>query len=295
MTGNIAYIFPGQASQFEGMGKDLYESSEIIKSFFEEANEILEYRISDTMFNGSMEDLSKTEITQPAVFLHSIAKTKLLGDSFHPDMVAGHSLGEFSALTAANALSWQDGLRLVHKRAMAMQKACEVEPSAMAAILGLDDEVVERICDEIEDYVIPANYNCPGQLVISGSKKGVAQAVDRLNEVGAKRAIMLPVSGAFHSKYMLPAQNELAEAIASTEISNPVCPIFQNFTARGVKVAEEIKENLIKQLTAPVKWTQTMKEMINYGASEFIEVGGTGKTLQGFVKKIDRSFPTSAL
>jgi [acyl-carrier-protein] S-malonyltransferase len=290
-----AYIFPGQASQFEGMGKDLYESSEIIKSFFEEANEILEYRISDTMFNGSMEDLSKTEITQPAVFLHSIAKTKLLGDSFHPDMVAGHSLGEFSALTAANALSWQDGLRLVHKRAMAMQKACEVEPSAMAAILGLDDEVVERICDEIEDYVIPANYNCPGQLVISGSKKGVAQAVDRLNEVGAKRAIMLPVSGAFHSKYMLPAQNELAEAIASTEISNPVCPIFQNFTARGVKVAEEIKENLIKQLTAPVKWTQTMKEMINYGASEFIEVGGTGKTLQGFVKKIDRSFPTSAL
>jgi [acyl-carrier-protein] S-malonyltransferase len=290
-----AYIFPGQASQFEGMGKDLYESSEIIKSFFEEANEILEYRISDTMFNGSMEDLSKTEITQPAVFLHSIAKTKLLGDSFHPDMVAGHSLGEFSALTAANALSWQDGLRLVHKRAMAMQKACEVEPSAMAAILGLDDEVVERICDEIEDYVIPANYNCPGQLVISGSKKGVAQAIDRLNEVGAKRAIMLPVSGAFHSKYMLPAQNELAEAIASTEISNPVCPIFQNFTARGVKVAEEIKENLIKQLTAPVKWTQTMKEMINYGASEFIEVGGTGKTLQGFVKKIDRSFPTSAL
>jgi len=290
-----AYIFPGQASQFEGMGKDLYESSEIIKSFFEEANEILEYRISDTMFNGSMEDLSKTEITQPAVFLHSIAKTKLLGDSFHPDMVAGHSLGEFSALTAANALSWQDGLRLVHKRAMAMQKACEVEPSAMAAILGLDDEVVERICDEIEDYVIPANYNCPGQLVISGSKKGVGQAVDRLNEVGAKRAIMLPVSGAFHSKYMLPAQNELAEAIASTEISNPVCPIFQNFTARGVKVAEEIKENLIKQLTAPVKWTQTMKEMINYGASEFIEVGGTGKTLQGFVKKIDRSFPTSAL
>jgi len=290
-----AYIFPGQASQFEGMGKDLYESSEIIKSFFEEANEILEYRISDTMFNGSMEDLSKTEITQPAVFLHSIAKTKLLGDSFHPDMVAGHSLGEFSALTAANALSWQDGLRLVHKRAMAMQKACEVEPSAMAAILGLDDEVVERICYEIEDYVIPANYNCPGQLVISGSKKGVAQAVDRLNEVGAKRAIMLPVSGAFHSKYMLPAQNELAEAIASTEISNPVCPIFQNFTARGVKVAEEIKENLIKQLTAPVKWTQTMKEMINYGASEFIEVGGTGKTLQGFVKKIDRSFPTSAL
>ena len=290
-----AYIFPGQASQFEGMGKDLYESSEIIKSFFEEANEILEYRISDTMFNGSMEDLSKTEITQPAVFLHSIAKTKLLGDSFHPDMVAGHSLGEFSALTAANALSWQDGLRLVHKRAMAMQKACEVEPSAMAAILGLDDEVVERICDEIGDYVIPANYNCPGQLVISGSKKGVAQAVDRLNEVGAKRAIMLPVSGAFHSKYMLPAQNELAEAIASTEISNPVCPIFQNFTARGVKVAEEIKENLIKQLTAPVKWTQTMKEMINYGASEFIEVGGTGKTLQGFVKKIDRSFPTSAL
>lgn len=290
-----AYIFPGQASQFEGMGKDLYESSEIIKSFFEEANEILEYRISDTMFNGSMEDLSKTEITQPAVFLHSIAKTKLLGDSFHPDMVAGHSLGEFSALTAANALSWQDGLRLVHKRAMAMQKACEVEPSAMAAILGLDDEVVERVCDEIEDYVIPANYNCPGQLVISGSKKGVAQAVDRLNEVGAKRAIMLPVSGAFHSKYMLPAQNELAEAIASTEISNPVCPIFQNFTARGVKVAEEIKENLIKQLTAPVKWTQTMKEMINYGASEFIEVGGTGKTLQGFVKKIDRSFPTSAL
>lgn len=290
-----AYIFPGQASQFEGMGKDLYESSEIVKSFFEEANEILGYRISDTMFNGSMEELSKTEITQPAVFLHSIAKIKLIGDSYKPDMVAGHSLGEFSALTSAGALSWQDGLRLVHKRAIAMQKACELQPSAMAAILGLDDEVVEGVCNEIEDYVIPANYNCPGQLVISGSKKGVANAVDRLNEVGAKRAIMLPVSGAFHSKYMLPAQNELAEAIESIEISNPFCPIFQNFTASGVKIASEIKENLIKQLTAPVKWTQTMKEMIKYGATEFIEVGGTGKTLQGFVKKLDRSIPTSAL
>jgi [acyl-carrier-protein] S-malonyltransferase len=290
-----AYVFPGQASQFEGMGKDLYESSKIVKFFFEEANDILGYRISDTMFEGSMEDLSKTEITQPAVYLHSIAKVKLFADTFQPDMVAGHSLGEFSALAAAGSLSWQDGLQLVHKRALAMQKACALEPSAMAAILGLDDEIVENICKEIEEYVIPANYNCPGQLVISGSEKGVSQAVDRLKEMGAKRAIMLPVSGAFHSKYMLPAQNELAEAIESTKISNPTCPIFQNFTARGVEIAEEIKENLIKQLTAPVKWTQTMKEMIRMGATEFIEVGGTGKTLQGFVKKLDRSFPTAAL
>lgn len=290
-----AYIFPGQASQFEGMGKDLYESSKIVQSYFEEANDILGYRISDTMFEGSMADLTKTEVTQPAVFLHSIAKIKLIKDSFQPDMVAGHSLGEFSALVAADALSWQDGLILVHKRALAMQKACALEPSAMAAILGLEDEIVEIICNEVEDYVIPANYNCPGQLVISGSEKGVSRAVELLKERGAKRAIMLPVSGAFHSKFMLPAQNELADAIEATAISNPTCPIFQNFTASGVVVASEIKENLIKQLTAPVKWTQTMKEMIKYGAFEFIEVGGTGKTLQGFVKKLDRSFPTFAL
>lgn len=290
-----AYVFPGQASQFEGMGKDLYESSATIQSLFEEANDILGYRISDTMFEGSMEDLSKTEITQPAVYLHSIAKIKQIESSFKPDMVAGHSLGEFSALTAAGSLSWQDGLKLVHKRALAMQRACALEPSAMAAIIGLEDEIVENICYEIQDYVIPANYNCPGQLVISGSEEGVSKAVERLKEVGAKRAIMLPVSGAFHSKYMLPAQNELAAAIESTEIANPICPIFQNYSASGVESAADIKENLIKQLTAPVKWTQTMKEMIKKGATEFIEVGGTGKTLQGFVKKLDRSFPTSAL
>lgn len=291
-----AYIFPGQASQFEGMGKYLYESSELAKNLFEQANEILGFRITDVMFTGSMEDLKQTKVTQPAVFLHSIVKAKMSGDSFKPDAVAGHSLGEFSALVAANAMSFEDGLKLVYQRALAMQKACELQPSTMAAILGLEDEVVEKICAEITDeIVVPANYNCPGQLVISGSVKGIEQAVEKLTAAGAKRAIVLEVGGAFHSPFMQPAQDELAAAIEQTPIKEPVCPIYQNVNALPQRDPAVIKQNLITQLTAPVRWTQTVQNMLKDGVTEFVEVGGTGKVLQGFVKKVERSAETSAL
>lgn len=291
-----AYIFPGQASQFEGMGKDMYESSEHAKNLFEQANEILGFRITDVMFTGSMEDLKQTKVTQPAVFLHSIVKAKLAADAFKPDAVAGHSLGEFSALVAANAMSFEDGLKLVYQRALAMQKACELQPSTMAAILGLEDEVIEKICAEITDeIVVPANYNCPGQLVISGSVKGIEQAVEKLTAAGAKRAIVLEVGGAFHSPFMQPAQDELAAAIERTPINVPVCPIYQNVNALPQRDPAVIKQNLITQLTAPVRWTQTVQNMLKDSVTEFVEVGGTGKVLQGFVKKVERSAETSAL
>jgi [acyl-carrier-protein] S-malonyltransferase len=290
-----AFVFPGQASQFEGMGKDLYQSSTRIKSFFEEANDILGFKITDAMFEGTMEDLSQTKVTQPAVFLHSIAKIMMLDSEIVPDMAAGHSLGEFSALTAAGALNWQDGLKLVYQRAIAMQKACEIQQSTMAAILGMEDDIVVSICNEVGSDVIPANYNCPGQIVISGSLEAVQLAIDKLIAAGAKRAVLLPVSGAFHSKYMQPAQDELAEAIRNTHFNKPVCPVYQNYTSKATTEIEHIKTNLEAQLTAPVKWTQTIMNMIEDGASEFIEIGGNGKTLQAFVKKIDKSMPTSAL
>lgn len=291
-----AYLFPGQASQFEGMGKDLYESAEPAKDLFEQANELLGFRISDVMFTGTMEDLKPTKITQPAVFLHSIIKARLAGYSFQPDAVAGHSLGEFSALVAAKALSFEDGLKLVYQRALAMQAACELQPSTMAAILGLEDAVVEQICAEITDeIVVPANYNCPGQLVISGTVRGIEMAVEKLTAAGAKRAIILEVGGAFHSPLMQPAQDKLQAAIESTPINAPICPIYQNVNALPQRDPAIIKQNLITQLTAPVRWTQTVENMLKDGMTEFIEVGGTGKVLQGFVKKVDRNAATSAL
>lgn len=291
-----AYLFPGQASQFEGMGKDLYESSDLAKNLFEQANEILGYRITDVMFDGTMEDLKQTKITQPAVFLHSIVKATLAGTAFQPDAVAGHSLGEFSALVAAQAMSFEDGLRLVYQRAMAMQKACEAVESTMAAILGLEDEIVEKICAEIKEaVVVPANYNCPGQLVISGSIKGIEIAVAKLTAAGAKRAVMLEVGGAFHSPLMQPAQDELSAAIANTPIHEPICPIYQNVNALPQRDPAAIKQNLIEQLTAPVRWTQTVVNMLQDGITAFIEVGGTGKVLQSFVKKVDRNADTSSL
>jgi [acyl-carrier-protein] S-malonyltransferase len=290
-----AYVFPGQASQFEGMGKDLYGSSEEARSIFEQGNGMLGFRITDVMFEGSAEDLKQTKVTQPAVFLHSIVKAKLAGDAFQPGAVAGHSLGEFSALVAADALSFEEGLKLVQARALAMQKACEAEESTMAAIIGLEDEVVEQICSRIEDIVVPANYNCPGQLVISGSVPGVEKAVEQLKEAGARRAIVLAVGGAFHSPLMQPAQDELQAAIEAADFRPPQCPVYQNVTAKAEKDPAAIQANLIAQLTAPVRWTQTMQQMIADGVSEFVEAGGNGKTLQGFVKKVDRRFPTSAL
>jgi [acyl-carrier-protein] S-malonyltransferase len=290
-----AYVFPGQASQFEGMGKDLYESSDLAKKLFEQANDILGFRITDVMFEGSAEDLKQTRVTQPAVFLHSIVKAKMAGDEMNPGAVAGHSLGEFSALVAAGALSFEEGLKLVQGRAQAMQKACEMQESTMAAIIGMEDEVVEQICEGIDAIVVAANYNCPGQLVISGSVEGVNQAVEVLKEAGARRALVLPVGGAFHSPLMQPAQDELQAAIEAAAFQQPVCPIYQNATATATTDPEVIQKNLIAQLTAPVRWTQTMKNMIADGVTEFIEVGGNGKTLQGFVKKVDRQFPTSAL
>ncbi|HMO40327.1 MAG TPA: ACP S-malonyltransferase [Saprospiraceae bacterium] len=291
-----AYIFPGQAAQFEGMGKDMYDSSEVAKNLLERANELLGFRITDVMFNGTMEDLKQTKVTQPAVFLHSIVKATLAGDAFRPEAVAGHSLGEFSALVAAKAMSFEDGLMLVYKRALAMQKACELQPSTMAAILGLEDEVIEQICADITDeIVVPANYNCPGQLVISGTVRGIELAVARLTEAGAKRAIVLEVGGAFHSPLMQPAQDELAAAIDQTPINAPLCPIYQNVNAAPERDPAVIKQNLIMQLTAPVRWTQTVQNMLRDGISEFIEVGGTGKVLQSFVKKVERSAVTNAL
>jgi [acyl-carrier-protein] S-malonyltransferase len=282
-----AYVFPGQGSQFSGMGKDLYESSPIAKSMFDKANEILGFEITKIMFEGTAEELKETKVTQPAIFLHSTILAATLGNDFQPDMVAGHSLGEFSALVANKTLSFEDALVLVSKRALAMQKACEVEPSTMAAILGLEDKIVEDICASINGVVVAANYNCPGQLVISGSIDAVTEACEKLTEAGAKRALMLPVGGAFHSPLMEPAQTELAAAIEDTHFNEPICPVYQNVTASAVNDANTIKENLVKQLTAPVKWTQTMQNMMADGASSFTEVG-PGKVLQGLVKKADR-------
>lgn len=283
-----AYVFPGQGAQFVGMGKDLYENSTAAREMFEKANAILGFRITDLMFSGTDEDLRQTKVTQPSIFLHSVILAKVLGDEFSPNMVAGHSLGEFSALVAAGALSFEDGLRLVAARAMAMQKACEKEPSTMAAVLGLDDAKVEEICRSIDEVVVPANYNCPGQLVISGSVKGVEIACQKLTEAGAKRALKLAVGGAFHSPLMEPARQELEAAIMSTPFSKPICPVYQNVTAMPTTNPDEIRKNLIAQLTSPVRWTQTVQNMIADGATSFVELG-PGNVLQGLIKKIDRS------
>lgn len=280
-----AYIFPGQGSQFPGMGKDLYENNSLAKELFEKANEILGFRITDIMFNGTEEELKQTKVTQPAIFLHSVILAKTLGESFKPDMVAGHSLGEFSALVGNGTLSFEDGLKLVYQRALAMQKACEAKPSTMAAVLGMEDSKVEEICASVDGIVVAANYNCPGQLVISGEIEAVNKACEALKAAGAKRALVLPVGGAFHSPLMEPARVELEAAINATHFSNPVCPVYQNVTANAVSNPEEIKKNLIAQLTAPVRWTQSVKQMVADGATHFIEVG-PGKVLQGLVKKI---------
>ncbi|GGW29522.1 ACP S-malonyltransferase [Arenibacter certesii] len=280
-----AYIFPGQGAQFVGMGLDLYENYPLAQEMFEKANAILGFSITDLMFEGTPEDLKETKVTQPAIFLHSVILGKIMGDSFAPDMVAGHSLGEFSALVANGTLSFEDGLKLVSQRALAMQKACELQPSTMAAVLGLEDAVVEKICSEIDGIVVPANYNCPGQLVISGELAAVEEACEKLKEAGAKRALVLPVGGAFHSPLMEPAREELAEAIKNTTFNTPSCPVYQNVTTTGVTDPQEIKENLIAQLTAPVKWTQSVQQMVADGATLFTEIG-PGKVLQGLVKKI---------
>jgi [acyl-carrier-protein] S-malonyltransferase len=283
-----AYIFPGQGSQFEGMGKDLYESSSLNKHMFEQAVDILGYPITDIMFKGTMEELKKTQVTQPAIFIHSVVMARGMEGEFTPDMVAGHSLGEFSALVAAGAMNYRDGLVLVKKRAEAMQKACEMADSTMAAVLGLDDETVEKVCASINDVVVPANYNSPGQLVISGSVEGVKKACVELEKAGARRAIVLKVHGAFHSPFMEPAKKELEDAIKAVKFDKPVCPVYQNVTALPETDPEIIKENLIKQLTSPVRWTQSVRNMIKDGADEFIEVG-PGQVLRGLVRKIDSS------
>lgn len=285
-----AYVFPGQGAQYPGMGKDLYENSAEAKALFEKANEILGFRITDIMFEGAVEDLKQTKVTQPAIFLHSVLLAKTI-ENFKPDMVAGHSLGEFSALVANGALNFEDGLKLVFARAQAMQKACEVEPSTMAAIVGLEDNIVEEVCAEIDDVVVPANYNCPGQLVISGSISGIDKACEKLTEKGAKRALKLVVGGAFHSPLMEPAREELAAAIEATNFNTPVCPVYQNVNAHAVTDPVEIKKNLIAQLTAPVKWTQTVQNMVANGATSFTEVG-PGKVLQGLAKKVNRDIET---
>lgn len=287
-----AYVFPGQGAQFSGMGKDLYDNSPVAKELFEKANEVLGFDITKIMFEGTAEDLKQTKVTQPAVFLHSVILAKTIED-FKPEMVAGHSLGEISALVAADVLDFESGLKLVYKRALAMQAACEANPSTMAAILGLEDEVVENACKEIDGVVVAANYNCPGQLVISGEIEAVNAACEKLKELGAKRALVLPVGGAFHSPLMKPAEEELAKAIEETTFNSPICPIYQNVTTTAVTDPLEIKKNLIAQLTAPVKWTQSVKNMIADGATEFIEVG-PGNTLQGLVKKVSREVSTSS-
>ncbi len=286
-----AYVFPGQGAQFSGMGKDLYENSSKAKELFQQANEIMGFDIMKIMFEGTDEELKQTKVTQPAIFLHSTILAACLGESFQPNMVAGHSLGEFSSLVANKCISFEDGLKLVAQRAMAMQKACEIEPSTMAAILGLEDAVVERICGEIDGVVVPANYNCPGQLVISGSVLAVEAACAKLSEAGAKRALVLQVGGAFHSPLMEPAREELAAAIENTNFNQPICPVYQNVTANAVSNPDEIKKNLVLQLTAPVRWTQTMQQMLADGATEVIEVG-PGKVLQGLFKKVDREIAT---
>lgn len=288
-----AYVFPGQGAQFSGMGKDLYDNSDLAKSLFAKANDILGFDIQSIMFEGSDEALKQTNVTQPAIFLHSTILAACLGDSFQPNMVAGHSLGEFSALVANKTLTFEDGLRLVAKRAAAMQKACELAPSTMAAILGLEDEVVERICSEIDGIVVAANYNCPGQLVISGSIAAIESACAKLTEAGAKRALVLQVGGAFHSPLMEPAREELAAAIEATHFSAPICPVYQNVNAQAVTDPAQIKANLVTQLTGAVRWTQIMQNMLADGCTEVIEVG-PGKVLQGLFKKVDREIPTSS-
>jgi [acyl-carrier-protein] S-malonyltransferase len=280
-----ACIFPGQGSQFPGMGKDLFENYSFAREIFSEADELLGFSLSEIMFNGSEDELKQTKVTQPAIYLHSILIAKL-GTNFKPEMVAGHSLGEFSALVASGGLSWQDGLSLVSKRALAMQKACEIEPSTMAAVLGLSDEQIEKVCAEFDGEVVAANFNCPGQVVISGSIKGIELAGEKLKEAGAKRVLLLPVGGAFHSHFMEPARLELAAAIEAAKIDRPICPIFQNVNAKSSQNEVEIKENLIAQLTGPVRWTQTIEAMISAGATDFIECG-PGKVLQGLVRKIN--------
>jgi [acyl-carrier-protein] S-malonyltransferase len=288
-----AYIFPGQGAQFVGMGKDVYEQSEKGRALFEQANDILGFRITDIMFGGTDEDLKETRVTQPAIFLHSVILATVLGESFKPEMAAGHSLGEFSALVSCGALSFEDGLKLVAARANAMQKACEIQPSAMAAIIGLDDFTVEDICHRISDVVVPANYNCPGQLVISGTIAGVDKACEELTAAGAKRALKLNVGGAFHSPLMESARVELEHAIVHTAINQPFCPIYQNIDAKPYTDPSLIKHNLIAQLTGPVRWTQTVKHMLEDGATSFTEVG-PGSVLQGLVKKVDRHIPTES-
>jgi len=288
-----AYIFPGQGAQFTGMGLNLYETSPLAQELFEQANDILGFKITDIMFEGSPDELKETKVTQPAIFLHSVILAKTLGANFKPDMVAGHSLGEFSALVANGSLTFEDGLKLVSKRALAMQKACEIKPSTMAAVLGLDDEIVEKICAETTGVVVAANYNCPGQLVISGEVEAVNNACESLKTAGAKRALVLPVGGAFHSPLMEPAREELALAIESTRFNKPNCPIYQNVTANAVIKENDIKLNLISQLTAPVRWTQSVQQMIADGATLFTEVG-PGNVLQGLVKKINRDAQTAS-
>lgn len=287
-----AYIFPGQGAQFTGMGLDLYENSPVAQELFEKANDILGFSITDVMFEGTADELKQTKVTQPAIFLHSVILAKVLGDDFKPEMVAGHSLGELSALVANGVLSFEDGLTLVSKRALAMQKACELQDSTMAAVLGLEDAVVEDTCKEVEGVVVAANYNCPGQLVISGEVAAVEKACELLKEKGAKRALLLPVGGAFHSPLMEPAREELAKAIEETTFNTPTCPVYQNVVAKAVTSPDEIKENLIAQLTAPVRWTQCVQAMIADGGTEFVEVG-PGKVLQGLMRKINRSVAAS--
>ncbi|AUC14031.1 [acyl-carrier-protein] S-malonyltransferase [Tenacibaculum sp. SZ-18] len=287
-----AYIFPGQGAQFTGMGLDLYEKFPLAQELFEQANSILGFSITDVMFEGTAEELKQTKVTQPAIFLHSVILAKVLGEDFKPEMVAGHSLGEFSALVASNALSFEDGLKLVATRAMAMQKACEQQESTMAAVLGLENEVVEEVCNSIGGIVVAANYNCPGQIVISGEVEAVNKACDILKEKGAKRALVLPVGGAFHSPLMEPAREELAKAIEETTFNTPICPVYQNVVAKAVTDPTEIKDNLVAQLTGAVKWTQSVQQMIADGGDEFVEVG-PGKVLQGLMRKIDRSVAAS--
>ena len=290
-----AFIFPGQASQFEGMGKDMYESSSLAKELFEQANEILGFRITDVMFNGSAEDLKATKITQPAVFLHSIITLLTSDRGLNPKVVAGHSLGEFTALVANKTLSFEDGLRLVAIRANAMESACQANKGTMAAIVGLEEDAIEQICHETTAVVVPANYNCPGQLVISGSEEGIDLAIEKLTAAGAKRAIKIPVGGAFHSPLMQPAQDELEEAINSSTFADPIAPIYQNVNGKATSDPEVIKRNLIAQLTSSVKWTTTIRNMIADGANQFYEVGGKGKVLAGFMRRIDRSIPIESL
>jgi len=288
-----AYIFPGQGSQFPGMGKDLFETYSFAREIFSEADELLGFSLSEIMFNGSEDELKQTKVTQPAIYLHSILIAKL-GTNFKPDMVAGHSLGEFSALVASGGLSWQDGLSLVSKRAIAMQKACEIQPSTMAAVLGLSDEQIEKVCAEFTGEVVAANYNCPGQVVISGSINGIELAGEKLKEAGAKRVLLLPVGGAFHSPFMEPARLELAAAIEAAKIDRPICPIFQNVNAKASQNEVEIKANLIAQLTGPVRWTQSIEAMVSAGATDFIECG-PGKVLQGLVRKIHAEATVSSM